>query len=373
MRATRSGIVIGLALALLVPMNVVGQESSPPAEAPTGFLALEDASGDLYDTFTDEPIDGPAYADITAMDVMVDAQDLMVQFEVADTVPAMLDSTYTTVGYLLLIDTDGDGSPNYHVDIGSEGGWHINFVDYGAGPSTQLDDVTVVDNTLTATVPLTEFGTPSEMRFRGQMEGLDTPDPEDPLGYVGWGDRVPDEEDAWLALGEPAATRSAKLSPSPEVDAVAMQPSPQPVPSATPKLKMKNLKAITKGKPPKVAFSRMTKETKRYFGNNPEAAQTLSIFTGYDTTEKLLSACKKDPWACRSLVTGLAFIHAQTRDPEAYDLAKRAYATGYHSKLLNDCHIAKQGRCLVDDRSFWADAVKEEIRRMPKDYPWVFE
>ena len=99
MKATRSGIAIGLALVLLVPTGVVGQEASPAAEAPTGSLALEDASGDLYDTFTDEPIDGPAYADITAMDVMVDAQDLMVQFEVADTVPAMLDSTYTTVGY----------------------------------------------------------------------------------------------------------------------------------------------------------------------------------------------------------------------------------------------------------------------------------
>ena len=209
MKATRSGIAIGLALALLVPGSVVGQEASPSDEPLTDSLVVQDATGDLYDGYTGEPTEGPAYTDITGLAVTVGAESLTVQYDVAATVPAAPDPAKMTVGYLLAIDTDGDNLPNYHIDIGSENGWRVNFATYDPPTGSLLDDAVVVDDSLTASVPLELLGSPSEMRFQAVMEALDTPDPNDPLGYIAWGDRVPDGEDEWLAPGESGTAAEA--------------------------------------------------------------------------------------------------------------------------------------------------------------------
>ena len=196
MRAARSGIAIGLALALLVPGAVVGQEAEGVA------LSLEDATGDLHDLSTGEPTDGPAYTDITGLEVSSEGNELTVRFDVAQPVEAP-DPRLTSVIYYLNIDTDGDGFQNRYVAIRSEDRWVVEVYDWDADQHTFIGDAVVADGSLSVSLPVSRAGLTPDARVHGLMQATNSPDPvDDPLNTIEWEDRVPDDEEAWLALGE---------------------------------------------------------------------------------------------------------------------------------------------------------------------------
>ena len=209
MGRTGSVVAIGtsLGLAILVSLRVAAQE---PA---VGSLALIDAAGDLVDVDTGEPIEGPGYMDLTGLEVSADGGQLAIRFDVADTVPAAPDPLHTSVDYVLNIDTDGDGFQDYHVAVGSEGGWQATLFDYDTVFETELGEAVVADRSLGAIVLLSELGFPSEMRFQGLMSGLDVPDPvDDPLTFTEWEDRAPDGFDEWRAFGESDAPSGEEVA-----------------------------------------------------------------------------------------------------------------------------------------------------------------
>ena len=101
----------------------------------------------------------------------------------------------TSVDYVLNIDTDGDGFQDYHVAVGSEGGWQATLFDYDTVFETELGEAVVADRSLGAIVLLSELGFPSEMRFQGLMSGLDVPDPVDDPAHL---HRVGGPRSGWL-------------------------------------------------------------------------------------------------------------------------------------------------------------------------------
>jgi len=190
-------VAMGLSLALLLPSTGTAQEAA------SGSLALQDATGDLHDFATGEPFEGPGYMDLTGLDVSTDGGQLTVRFHVAEAVPEAPDPLYTTVDYILNIDTDGDGFQNYHIQIGSEDGWQARLFDHDTVFETELGEAVVVDDSLVAMVLLSELGSPTDMRFQGLMASLDFPDPTgDPLEFTEWEDLMPDGVGEWRAFGE---------------------------------------------------------------------------------------------------------------------------------------------------------------------------
>jgi hypothetical protein len=215
MRSSISVTAAGLSIvtALLVPL--AGEAQGPAV----GSLSLLDPAGDLRDVATGEPLEGPAYIDLTGLDVSTDGGQLTVRFDVAEPVPEAPDPLFTTVDYVLNIDTDGDGFQNYHLQIGSEGGWRATLFDYDTVFETELGEATVTGQSLVAMVLLSELGFPPAMRFQGLMSAVDFADPVgDPFSFIEWEDRAPDGLDEWRALGEsdssiPSASGSPTASP----------------------------------------------------------------------------------------------------------------------------------------------------------------
>ena len=154
-------------------------------------------------------MDGPGHADIIGLDVSVDGDQLTVHFDVAEAVPETPDPLHTTVAYRLNLDTDGDGSADYMVQmLSGPDGWLKTVYDFDTGLSTPAGDHSdaagVADGDLTATAWIAGLGTAAEVRFQGLVFARDTlpGQPDDPLDPAGWLDRVPDAEDEWRALGE---------------------------------------------------------------------------------------------------------------------------------------------------------------------------
>jgi hypothetical protein len=199
MRRSGSPVAIGASLGLALG----GAFAAAAQEPPTGSLVLIDGTGDLQDPATGELLDGPAYMDLAGLEVSADGGQLAVRFDVADVVPEAPDPLHTTVDFVLNIDTDADGFQDYHLAIGSEGGWRATLFDYDTVFETELGPALVSDGSLGVVVLLSELGFPSDMRFQGLMSGLDFPDPGgDPLTFTEWEDRVPDGLDEWRGLGE---------------------------------------------------------------------------------------------------------------------------------------------------------------------------
>jgi hypothetical protein len=199
MRSSISVTAVGLSIATALLVPLAGEAQGPAV----GSLSLQDAAGDLSDVATGEPLEGPAYIDLTGLDVSADGGQLTVRFDVAEAVPEAPDPTYTTVDYVLNIDTDGDGFQNYHLQIGSEGGWQAALFDYDTVFETELGAATVTGQSLMAMVLLSELGFPPAMRFQGLMSAVEYADPVgDPFAFVEWEDRAPDGLDEWRALGE---------------------------------------------------------------------------------------------------------------------------------------------------------------------------
>jgi len=197
MRRSGPVVAVGLSLALLTPPAGAAQDSA------SGSLVLQDLTGDLHDLATGEPLEGPGYMDLTGIDISADGGQLMARFEVAEVVPEAPDPQYTTVDYILNIDTDGDGFQNYHIQIGSEDGWQARLFDHDTVFETELGEAVVVDDSLVAMVLLSELGSPTDMRFQGLMASLDFPDPTgDPLEFTESEDLMPDGVGEWRAFGE---------------------------------------------------------------------------------------------------------------------------------------------------------------------------
>ena len=195
---------------LLVPLAVTADESPRPSSPrlPTS-LTWTDASGDLHDPTTGEPTDGPGYADIIGLDVSLDGDQLTVHFDVAEAVPEAPDPLHTTVTYRLDLDTDGDGSAEYLVQmLSGPDGWLATVYDIDRGLSTPAGDHgdagSVVEGDLTAIASIAGLGTAADLRFQGLVFAGDTlpGQADDPLDPAAWLDRVPDAEDEWRALGE---------------------------------------------------------------------------------------------------------------------------------------------------------------------------
>ena len=223
MRATRSGIVIGLVLALLVPGGVVGQGASPlaelsaaPSAEPTsvpsaqpmkrpsdalrpGIVVLVDGAEDLRDATTGERVDGPGYANMRVLTLALDEDNLSVTYEMQDNVSEPSEPSTTTLSYNIRVDIDSDGSADFDVAYVWDGGWHAELVDLASGSTTPLDVPVIKGSELKATVPLVYLGWPKEMRFRGDVQVTATPDPVgDPLTVVTWEDRVPQAVDEFM-------------------------------------------------------------------------------------------------------------------------------------------------------------------------------
>jgi len=210
MRALTVGLAALGSAVLLVPLAVTAEESpSPASPGLPASLTWTDASGDLQDPTTGEPTDGPGYADIIGLDVSVDGDQLTVHFDVAEAVPEPLDSLRTTVAYRLDLDTDGDGSAEYLVQmLSGPDRWLTTIYDIDRGLSTPAGDHgdtgSVVEGDLTAIASIAGLGTTANLRFQGLVFAGDTLPgrPGDRLDPAGWLDRVPDAEDEWRALGE---------------------------------------------------------------------------------------------------------------------------------------------------------------------------
>jgi len=210
MKTLKVGLAALGSAVLLVPLAVTAQESPSPSSLglPT-FLTWTDASGDLIDVRTGEPTDGPGYADIIGLDVSVDGDQLTVRFDVAEAVPETRDPVRTILAYRLSLDTDGDGSADYLVQILSGAdGWLKAVYDIDRGLSTPAGDHSdaagVADGDLTASAWIPGLSTAADVRFQGLVIAQNTHpgQPDDPLDPAGWLDRVPDAEDEWRALGE---------------------------------------------------------------------------------------------------------------------------------------------------------------------------
>ena len=160
---------------------------------------------------TDEPTDRPAYADLTGVTVSVDGERLTVRFDAAEAIPEVPDPSGLPFAYILYIETDGDAGPDW--DIYAEyanGSWYSSLFDIGDGETSILGEAAVIDGAVTASAGLDALPvSPSEMRFRAVTHVFDRHDPDDILDVIITGDRVPDDEDDWRALGESDAVATS--------------------------------------------------------------------------------------------------------------------------------------------------------------------
>jgi hypothetical protein len=220
MKAARSGIVIGLALALVVPMTAAAQDSLE------GTAVAPDPTGDLRSQSTKEPRDGPGYLDIERMTVEVADGVLRVTFDTMGDIPAEPESMVAPANYHLIVDAGGDGSDSRRVDIRSEGGWHGDVTEFSNGDMTQVTTLALVDDMVIVTIPYVVVGNPQDIRFRGLAQSIHTPEPEFADDLNGWEDWVPSEH-AWLTLGgevvdmSPAPTEAPSSATS--VDSTAVK------------------------------------------------------------------------------------------------------------------------------------------------------
>lgn len=210
MRALTVGLAALESAVLMMPLAVTAEESpSPSSPGLPASLTWTDASGDLQDPTTGEPTDGPGYADIIALDVSLDGDQLTVHFDVAEAVPEPPDPQHTPVAYRLDLDTDGDGSAEYLVQmLSGPDGWLTTVYDIDRGLSRPARDHSDagndVEGDLTAIASIAGLGTAADPSFQGLVFAGDTlpGQPDDPYDPAGWLDRVPDAEDEWRSLGE---------------------------------------------------------------------------------------------------------------------------------------------------------------------------
>jgi hypothetical protein len=344
LRATRSGIVIGLALALLVPGSVVGQEASPsaspattvgnvsppPSDAPTLEAPLADPAGDITNAVTGEPVDGPGYADIVTLDAGVDKdrEILLFFFETAESVVDMF-GTEAIVDYSVLLDTDADGQADFTVDIKKDIdtiGWSASLTDVANG-TTDGGEVSArvgipVDAVLS--VPLERLGSPRDVQVQAVLRSSwPTEGTADPASVVEGQDFVPDDIDEWLVV----------LSP-PDSSAEAASPTP------------KTAKDLIKRKHPKVTLAAFEKAYNKMMKD--PAAQEATPWTAAES-RKTFKRCRNERseggrlGLCESMLRSALWAHTRTGSAESWAAAKKGYDYIYNTfdskgqrKFLNE-------------------------------------
>jgi hypothetical protein len=219
-KPTKAAVTLTLSLALVVPMTATAQD---PLE---GVAVAADPTGDLRNQNTDEPRDGPGYLDIERMTVEVADGELRLTFDTMGDIPDEPESMVAPANYHLIVDAGGDGSDSRRVDIRSEGGWHGDVTEFSNGDMTQVKTLALVDDMVIVTIPYVVVGNPQDIRFRGLVQSIHTPEPEFADDLNGWEDWVPSEY-AWLTLSgkvvdtSPAPTEAPSIATS--VDSTAVK------------------------------------------------------------------------------------------------------------------------------------------------------
>lgn len=358
MKTIDTRIAAALSLALLVPLDAAAQEPSasllpvqepsasplPTQEPLRGSLVSQDPVDDPRDPGTGRLSRVPGYTDLSRLEVSVDGETLRVRFDVAEPVPEAPDPLDTTVGFYLNIDTDADGSRDYHVAISSEEGWHINVFDYDAAVATRIGDAEVSHKSLSASVTLSELPLTPEPRFQGLMQAVHSPAPE---VVIEWEDRVPDEEDAWLALAE--------LSDEVATEEEARQP-------------LRDLSAVV-GKRPKAEFAEVKAQFLAYLDAHPA---TITTATNRDIPverdhwwtrcEEELDRGRIEPdYHCIGAFQDLLIAYADTRDDDLYDLLGQ-----FVGATVQEYKKGKQ-------RKAYRSTLEKAVEFTPQDHPGLFE
>jgi hypothetical protein len=187
--------------AMVASSEPLAAVDAQPGTGGARSVRRDDGTGDLVDADTGRTGGRPRYADIVAFRAEIRGGELAARFDLAGPAPGSLDPLHTTVHYYVLIDTDGDGSEDWGLGIGSVEDWSVDLFDYDEAFDHQKGVGSVVDDLVLLRVPLSEIGSPGRFAVHGYTEWTDFPDPQgDPSEATTVQDRVPNREDRWLAL-----------------------------------------------------------------------------------------------------------------------------------------------------------------------------
>lgn len=143
-------------------------------------LQVVDATDDLFYGETGKPAEAPLYLDLVSAGIVVEANAVIFTMQVRETIPLLEEAKGTRMGYLFVIDVDGDavewGIPFWP---GPEDSWdYWAVISYWPDePNSFLRDLqewrmtnpelkyTIEGNLLTVTVPLEDLGNPTAITW----------------------------------------------------------------------------------------------------------------------------------------------------------------------------------------------------------------
>lgn len=221
--AQRFGLTIGQLMAanpsIVDPDRIrVGQVLViPPPDAPdTGprSASFTDGSDDAVDA-DGQQVATPGYADITrAAAELVDDRRLRVEISLVNAPPEGMDPSIETVRYVVVIDVDADGQPDYRLlygnDVEGGSGYGRAFLDRRSGKVRSGDDfpgqVSVQGRRIAFTVRRQALGSPRSFAVAVSAEREYHPGGRDDQDRESSSDLAPDQQwprpnPRWLEVG----------------------------------------------------------------------------------------------------------------------------------------------------------------------------